>query len=180
MKTLTTSLAFAVLVLSACDDPSAITRAKEPNLLHLNATAPPGAAPGTCWGKTVEPAVVETTAEDILVQPAQISSTGTVQAAPIYRTETRQQIVVPRRENWFQTPCAADLTFEFVASIQRALTVRELYHGPINGLMDPRTRAAIRKFQAPEGLDSGILSVAAAQKMGLWTIARDVPVADAG
>lgn len=173
MKTLPICFVIATLVLGACDETSSITRAKEPDLLRLNATAPPGAAPGTCWGKTVEPAVIETVNEDVLVQPAQISSTGTVQAPPIYRKEVRQRIVVPRQEHWFQTPCDADMTPEFVATIQRALSVRGLYGGPINGVMDAHTRAAVRKYQTPEGLDSGILSVAAARKLGLWTVERD-------
>lgn len=174
MKPTILSLVLATFALAACDAPSAITRAGgEPDLLHLTQTAPPGAAPGTCWGKTVEPAIVETVTQDILVQPAQVSSSGTIQAPPIYRKEVRQQITEPRKENWFQTPCHTDLTPEFVASIQRALAVRGYYTGTISGKMDARTRAAIRKFQAPQGLDSGILSVAAAQKMGLWTIRRE-------
>ena len=164
--------ALAALALAACDAPTAITRGAEPDLLRMNATAPPGAQPGTCWGKTVTPAVVETVTEDILVQPAQVSSTGTVQAPPIYRSETRQQIVVPRRENWFQTPCEADLTPEFVSSVQRALAVRGFYSGPITGEMDARTRAAVRRFQIEDGRDSSILTVATARKLGLWAVDR--------
>ncbi len=165
----------AALCVASCDAPDApITRAAvEPDLLELTATAPPGAPPGTCWGKTVEPAVTKTVVMDVLVQPAQISSTGEVQNPPIYRKETQQQILKPKLESWFQTPCAEDLTPGFVASVQRALAARGHYTGQITGLMDARTRAAVRAYQAPEGLDSGILSVGAAQKMGLWTVARE-------
>jgi peptidoglycan hydrolase-like protein with peptidoglycan-binding domain len=64
------------------------------------------------------------------------------------------------------------MTPEFVASVQRALKVRALYRGPISGQMDSRTRAAIRAFQAPDGLDSGILSLDAARKLGLVAVER--------
>lgn len=165
----------AALCVASCRAPDVpITRAAaEPDLLELTAVAPPGAPPGTCWGKTVEPAVTKAVVVDVLVQPAQISSTGEVQSPPIYRKETQQQILKPKLESWFQTPCAADLTPGFVASVQRALAARGHFTGTITGVMDARTRAAIRSYQAPEGLDSGILSVAAAQKMGLWTVARE-------
>ena len=39
--------------------------------------------------------------------------------------------------------------------------------------MDTATRAAIRAYQRPEGLDSGVLSLAAARKLGLSVV--DVP-----
>jgi peptidoglycan hydrolase-like protein with peptidoglycan-binding domain len=75
--------------------------------------------------------------------------------------------VKERSVTWFETPCAAGQTPDFVASVQRALAARGLYRGPAHGEMDARTRAAIRRFQTPEGLDSGILSLAAARKLGL-------------
>ena len=59
-----------------------------------------------------------------------------------------------------------------MSSVQRALSVRGLYRGPITGQMDSPTRAAIRKFQKPQGLDSGILSTAAARKLGLIAMER--------
>lgn len=128
---------------------------------------PPDAAPGTCWARDVTPAVVETVTDEVLVQPAQITDEGTLLSPPLYRNETAQRIVSERREIWFETPCELDLTPDFVASLQRALAARGTYTGPITGEMDARTRRAVRAFQAPQGLDSGILSMAAARSMGL-------------
>lgn len=136
------------------------------------ATAPPGAKPGTCWGKDVSPAVVETVTEQILVQPAEIASDGSTSQPAIYKTETRQAIIEERKDTWFETPCAKVQTPEFVASLQRALSARGVYRGAITGQMDTRTRAAIRRFQAPQGLNSGILSMTAARKMGLVAVKR--------
>ena len=58
----------------------------------------------------------------------------------------------------------------FIASLQRALGARDLYRGKISGEMDNRTRASVRRFQKPQGLDSGILSLAAARKLGLVAV----------
>ncbi len=161
----------AVMALASCG--ATVPGAGEPNLIQTLAEAPPGAAPGTCWGKVVTPAVIETVTDQILVQPPDVLADGTVRAPGVYKTETRQQIVTERQVTWFETPCPADLTPDFVSSLQRALKARTLYRGAITGDMDARTRAAVRKYQQPEGLDSGILSLAAARRLGL--VAVDLP-----
>ncbi|WP_299551688.1 peptidoglycan-binding domain-containing protein [uncultured Tateyamaria sp.] len=161
----------AVCVVASCAEDGAVTSAANIDPISL-ATAPPGAAPGTCWGKTVAPAVVETVSRKIQLQPAQISSDGRVQSPPIYKTETSQQVVRPRRESWYEIICDADITPEFIASVQRALEARGFYNGSITGEMDTRTRAAIGRYQASEGLDSKALSIANARKLGLITIAN--------
>lgn len=147
--------------------------AVEPDIIHTRDEAPPGAAPGTCWGKDITPAVVETVTEQVIVQPAEILDDGTVLQAAVYKTETRQAIIQERKVTWFETPCREVMTPDFVASVQRALKARGLYRGPVTSQMDNRTRAAIRAFQKPEGLDSGILSLAAARKLGLVAVTRD-------
>lgn len=165
-----------MLVLAACA-PGQLPRPDlaalaEPDVSRSREIAPPGAAPGTCWGKQVTPAVVETVTEQIMLQPAEVLADGTVKSQAIYKTETRQRIVRERRETWFETPCANTMTPQFIATLQRALQARGLYRGLITGEMGPTTRAAIRRFQAPQGLDSGILSLAAARKLGLVAVKR--------
>lgn len=162
--------ALAVGTLAGCQATMPLT--SEPEVTRLFQEAPPGAAPGSCWGKTATPAVLETVTEQIMLQPAQVLADGTVVAPPVYKTETRQAIVKERRETWFETPCDAELTPEFVQSLQRALAARGLYRGAVSGEMDSHTRAAVRRYQKPEGLDSGILSLAAARKLGLVAIER--------
>ncbi len=164
--------AFAVaLALSACTTLTDTTTRSNIDPVSL-ATAPPGAAPGTCWDKTVAPAVVETQSRKVLLQPAQISSDGRVQAPPIYKTEAQQVVTRPRRENWFEVPCADLMTPDFIASLQRALEARGHYRGPITGTMDARTSAAVKRFQKEEGFDHATLTVAAARKLGLIAVQR--------
>ncbi len=155
------------LIMGCAPVPPDLGALSEPQVTRNTQAAPPGAPAHTCWGKQVTPAIIETVTHQVLMQPAEVLSDGTVRAPAIYKTETLQQIVRERKETWFQTPCDDIQTADFTASVQRALTARGLYSGPINGQMDARTRAAIRAYQKPQGLDSGILSMAAARKLGL-------------
>lgn len=160
----------AILALGACDplgpqsatDSAASTKAQKPQ----------GAAPGTCWGRDDTPAVIDTITEKILVTAAEVSEDGTVINPAIYTTKTRQEISVARREIWFETPCHDILDAEFVATLQRALAARNLYRGTISGKLDTRTRRAIRRYQEPLDLDSAILSLEAARKLGLIAVKR--------
>ena len=136
----------------------------------LTPIAPPGAPPGTCWNRTVTPAVIETVTAQELLQPTEVMADGTVTRPAIYKTETRQQIVREREETWFETPCPEDMTPEFIASLQRALRVRGFYIAPVTGQMDSATRNAVSRYQARDGLDSGILSLKSARDLGLVSV----------
>jgi hypothetical protein len=122
---------------------------------------------GRCYARDVAPAVIETVTEQTLVQPAQLGSDGSVLYPAVYRTEKRQKIVRPRKELWFEIPCEEDLTPDFIASLQRALAARGFYHGAVTGKIDARTRRAVRAYQRQFGLDSAVLSLAAARRLGL-------------
>ena len=139
----------------------------EPELVYTHSTPPLGEKEGCCWGKHVTPAELETVTHQIQLQPAEIRTDGTVSAPAVYKTETSQRIMKERRELWFETPCAPALTPEFIESLQRALKARGHFRGSVSGYIDLRTRSAIRKYQASQGLDSSILSLAAARKLGL-------------
>lgn len=149
----------AAFALSACGAPNVYELI--PDEVTSRNMAPPGAAPGTCWGRDATPAVIETVTEQAILEDAD---------APVYQTETSQQIITPREDTWFETPCEDVLTPEFNASVQRALQARGHYQGAITGRMDGRTQAAIRAYQKPQGLDSGMLSLAAARQMGLLQV----------
>jgi hypothetical protein len=115
----------------------------ESGVIQGNGLAPPGVAPGTCWGKIPTPAVIETVTERILVTPARVNPDGTIATLPVYRQESRQEIVTPRTDRWFEIPCPPDFTVEFVSTLQRALQVRGLYAGQVTGNMDEATRRAV-------------------------------------
>jgi hypothetical protein len=133
---------------------------------ELRRTPPPDRK-GQCWGEDVTPAVIETVTEQVLDSPAQTDAAGQVIRPASYRTETRTRIVQDRGTVWFRIPCPEDLTLEFVASLQRALKARGIYVSPVTGQLDAATRDAVRRFQAPRGLDSPVLSLGAARELGL-------------
>lgn len=165
----------ALGTLAACagvSDPPAAD-APEPGVLEATGDGPADAPPGTCWGRTVSPAVVERVTERVEVTPAKVNPDGTVAEPPVYRSEDRQVIVTPRRSNWFETPCADDQTPDFIESLQRALIARGDYGGAITGQLDPSTRAAIQRYQRRNGLDSPVLSLESARRLGLVAVSRE-------
>ncbi len=172
MKTPIRMALIATLPLAGCGSVPMpdVTQLLEPEPVRTRATPPPGADPSKCYGQDATPAVIETVTEQVLMQPAQVSTDGLVYYPPVYKTETKQMIVEERNELWFETPCENEMTPEFIASLQRALKARGHYAGPVNGEMTGWTRRGIRSYQKPQGLDSAILSLAASRKLGLVTV----------
>lgn len=166
------SLAAAMLALSAC---STMELTGIQDMSALEDLRPPDAEPGACYGREVAPAVIETITEQVVVKPATYDDSGAVLTPTSYRTDTVQRIVSDRENIWFKTPCADQKVDDFAASVQRALRVRGLYAGRITGQFDWATHRAIRKYQAPRGLDSGQLSLASARALGLSKIDRPEP-----
>lgn len=167
-----TVLPAALLALAACA-PGArdVARLEEAQqIVSHDASGPPDAAPGTCWGRDETPARLRTITEEVVVEEARYDAAGTLLTPARTRTETRQEIVEDRREVWFETPCPDSFTPDVVASLQRALQARGHYAGAINGNLDAATRTAIRSFQEPQGLNSSVLSLAAARQLGLVAV----------
>jgi hypothetical protein len=111
--------------------------------------------------------VIETYTEHVLLQTEKRDSAGQLISPAVFRTEIRQEIVQDRQEVWFRAPCPEAVTQEFVATVQRALKARGIYVAPLTGQFDAPTRLAIRQYQAPLGLDSERLSLAAARSLGI-------------
>lgn len=166
------------LLLSACKTPGsympeAPARADlSAELIRLDSAGPPPGPEGACWASDITPMVVETVTEQIMVSPERIGPEGLVVSPATFRTETHQRIVQEREEIWFRTPCAAQWTVDFVATLQRALKARGYYLLPVTGEMDMPTREAVHRFQIDHGLDSPQLSLAAAQELGILAIDR--------
>lgn len=168
-------LAIGVMTLMGCDPAGQANRANtvEPGVQEPTRDGPEGAAPGTCWGKTVSPAVIQTVSQQVQVKPAKVNPDGTLAALPVYRSEERQEIVTPRRDNWFETPCPDVLTADFVSSLQRALLARGIFKGEVVGEMDQSTRSAVRRFQISiQGPDSEVLALDTARTLGLIAVER--------
>jgi hypothetical protein len=72
----------------------------------------------------------------------------------------------------FRVPCPEVMTPEFLASLQRALQARGFFRGAVTGAMDDPTRQAVRAYQQSLGIDLPVLTLAAAQSLGLVPVAR--------
>ena len=164
-----TIVLFSALALSACLQTT--TASNSGNVLS-NGLAPHGAPAGTCWEKIPTPAVVETVTKKVLVTPAQTNSDGSIGTLPVYRQESRQNIVTPRTDNWFETPCPPALTVELVSTLQRALLARGLNSGAVTGNMDSATRSAVLAIQSKNGLHSEVLSMETARELGIVAVPR--------
>jgi hypothetical protein len=136
-------------------------------LVRRTEPGPPPGPPGACWAKDVTPAIIESVTEQTVAEPALLAEDGTVLLPATFASNVQQKIVRDREEVWFTTPCDTELTVDFVATLQRALKARGLYLLPLTGQMDDATRSAIRRYQEPLGLDSAVLSLAAAQSLGI-------------
>jgi len=170
MKPTLTALSCSVLLV-ACGTPDApdVSRlAERSGVITL-----PDPDTGMCRANDVTPAVIETITERYVVQPAIYTADGRVSAPAKYRTESRPVIIQERTEQQFDALCEADLTPDYVSNLQRALTVRGFYNGPINGALNWRTRRAVRLYQQDQGIDSAILSLKTARQLGLTAIELD-------
>jgi peptidoglycan hydrolase-like protein with peptidoglycan-binding domain len=165
-----TLAALCVLAVSACQPVPEITRLASPKPVEITRQGPAQADPNACWGKTTEPAIYETVTKQIITKAGKYTDAGAVITPAEYKTVTKTQIVRERKDIWFETPCPEQLTFEFVASLQRALGARKMMFGKPTGIYDNKTRRAVRKYQAPQGLNSDVISLAAARQLGLVAI----------
>lgn len=154
------------------NDEDVPTRAYFPALEAARVPPPDTAPKDTCWARDATPAVIETVTDQVIEQPAILNDDGSLLAPAIYATETRQEIVVPRREYVFETICADQITPELISSLQRALAARGLYDGPISGQINRRTETALRSYQKPQEVETGLLTIQTARELGLVAVKR--------
>lgn len=177
MKRAVLGLGLAAVALAACQTagvpkaPGQLDLTTE--VVRLDSPGPPAQPEGACWESDITPAVIETVTEQVVVTAEERDAEGRITKPATYRTDTRTRIVQDREDVWFRAPCPADYTVDFVASLQRALKARGYFLLPLTGVLDAGTRDAIRRFQADRGLDSPLLSLAAARDLGLLPTALD-------
>ena len=143
--------------------------------VHVAGEGPPDGPPGTCWAHDLIPAVYETTTEQTLIAAEERDAEGRLISPAAYKSVSRLRVLQDRRDIWFAAPCPEEITPDFLATLQRALKARGYYTEPLTGMMDDATTAAVRKSQADHGLDSPLLSQAAARQLGVVTTALPAP-----
>lgn len=161
----------AAFALGACqsgqpDAPELVQRADTVQP-RLAGTAQPG-----CWATDTIPAQGEMVLDEVVITPARTDERGRVVEPAVTAWRERMSETDVSEERLFAVPCPEQMDTDFIAALQRALKVRGLFVGEVNGEMDADTRAAIRAWQRPLGLDSGVLSLDAARQLGLVALGR--------
>lgn len=167
--------ALAVLI-AGCQQTASpdVTRVIPAAVVTAQEGSAPGDAPGQCWVQLPPTTQTKLVEQTVRVQDAVIGPDGTQTAPAIYRKVQAPVEVETSSNRGFARLCDAQLTAPFVETLQRALSARGYYLGEIDGTLTPATNAAVRAYQLSQGLDSDMLSVAAAQQLGLVMVDLEV------
>lgn len=162
----------AALTLAACQSGQPATQ----DIVQRSDTVQPqlaGSAQSGCWATDAIPAQGDMVLDEVVITPARTDARGRVTEPAVTAWRERMAETDASEERLFSVPCPEQMDAEFIAALQRALKVRGLYAGDVSGEMDSDTRSAIRAWQRPLGLDSGILSLDAARQLGLVALGRE-------
>ncbi|MEM9584252.1 MAG: peptidoglycan-binding domain-containing protein [Pseudomonadota bacterium] len=168
------------VVLAGCQQAavSDVTRFIKPSILQAEDLTPPSSEPGQCWAHEAAPEFATIVTRTIMVEEAIYDAEGQEISPAIYRKVRAPKMVNDGNGRWFERVCDAQLTPDFIATLQRALAVRGYLKGDVSAMMDGPTLRAIRKFQREQGLNSDAVSLVAAQQLGLVAIELDPEVVD--
>lgn len=170
-------LGVALLVLGACgpEVPVAPLAPEDLTVAALpvaGAKGPPARPAGACWGRDTIPALIETVTDSRLDRAEERDASGRVIRPARYTSTAHQRMIHDRQEVFIRTPCYDQLTQDTIVTLQRALKARGYYRQALTGALDPATQLAIRRYQADHGLDTSVLSLKAAETLGLVSVDR--------
>ena len=129
--------------------------------------------------RTVTRSIVDRPAQTRIVkEPAQYS---TVQVRRLLEPAKEKRLVIPARfqkvaktqkvregrMEWRPVLCEADITSDLVSRIQSALLARGYLPGAVDGILGPRTLAAVTSFQQDNNTSSGALTVETVEALGV-------------
>lgn len=156
------SLMALVATLSGCGNLTGpdVTGFMEPDVIATRDAAPASAVAGSCWAELEKAPVISSVTAQILSKSSKRSQSS--------------DTIEDGKAIWFERPCDREMTPYFVENLQRALKARGLYRREITGEIDTATRFAVRLYQQPLGLDSGVLSLSASRSLGLSRVQPDV------
>ena len=129
--------------------------------------------------RTVTRSVVDQPAQTrIIKEPAQYS---TVKVRRLLEPAKENRLVIPARfqkvaktqkvrkgrMEWRLVLCEADITTDLVSRIQSALLARGYPAGLVDGILGPRTLAAVTSFQQDNNTSSGALTIETVRALGV-------------
>lgn len=121
------------------------------------------ATPATTRKITI-PAEYSTITKKVEVTPTTVKK---IEVPATYKTVTRTVEDAPARTVWTSVLCDINTTPDVVRRLQNALKSKGHYGGPIDGIIGAQTRRGVASYQASNGVDSDILTLDSAKKLGL-------------
>lgn len=110
------------------------------------------------------PAKYKTVTRTVEASPASVQRTPVPET---YKTVSKTVEVAPARTVWTSVLCDVNTTPDVVTRLQRALKSAGHYGGPIDGVIGSQTKRGIRTYQAAQGVESDILTIDSAKKLGI-------------
>ena len=83
------------------------------------------------------------------------------------KTVNKTVTAAPARTVWTSVLCDVNTTPDVVRRLQTALKGAGHYGGPIDGIIGSQTRGGIKSYQAAQGVNSDILTIESATKLGI-------------
>ena len=141
-----------------------------------------------CTVKKVIPAVYKTVTQKVLVEPAKekvinipavyktvkvrkmISPemTKEIEIPAVYKLVDKKVKVCEAQIKWQQILCETNFTRPRIMMMQRALKEAGYNPGPIDGIIGPKTKTAIRKYQKANGLATGAITLETLRSLGIY------------
>lgn len=110
------------------------------------------------------PAKYNTITKTVEATPASVQRTPVPET---YKTVTKTIETAPARTVWTSVLCDVNTTPDVVVRLQRALKSAGHYRGPIDGVIGSQTTSAISSYQSAQGVQSDILTIDNAKKLGI-------------
>ena len=114
--------------------------------------------------KITIPAEYASVTKTVEVTPA---STKTTATPATYKTVTKTVNAAPARTVWTSVLCDVNTTPGVVRRLQTSLKKAGHYGGPIDGIIGSQTRGGIKSYQSAQGVQSDILTIDSAKKLGI-------------
>jgi len=99
-----------------------------------------------------------------VVKPAEVKH---IEIPAVYKEVTKREMVEPSRVVWKRVVCQSSITNATITKLQRVLKEKGYYKGPIDGIVGPLTRNAVKAYQRDNKLPVGGITYQVLKSLGV-------------
>lgn len=110
------------------------------------------------------PAVYKPIKVTTVIKPAEVKH---IEIPAVYRDVTKREMVEPSRVVWKRVVCQSSITNATITKLQKALKEKGYYKGPIDGIVGPLTRNAVKAYQRDNKLPVGGITYQVLKSLGI-------------